>query len=74
MRNINKHARYSGNQETLAELLIYFCKCLKNSEIPFENSLALSNLYAAQIKKIKKAIESMHEDLQYDFKKELKNL
>lgn len=74
VRNINKHARYSGNQETLAELLIYFCKCLKNSGIPFENSVALSNLYDAQIKKIKKAIESMHEDLQYDFKKELKNL
>jgi hypothetical protein len=74
LRNINKHIRYSGKPETGAELLIYFCSALNNSGIDYKKSTALVNLYAAQIKKINKYIDSMHEDLQYDFRKQMKSL
>ena len=38
------------------------------------NSIALSNIYVRQIQKIKKAISALHEDLQYDYGEELKQL
>lgn len=74
LRIANKHIRYMGTKEAEAELLLYFCTVLKNSGIAFEKSTALNNLYHAQIKKAAKAIDTMHEDLQYDYKKELDKL
>ncbi len=74
LRITNKHSRYIGTKGAEAELLIYFCSVLKGSEIAFEKSTALNNLYHAQIKKASKAIDTMHEDLQYDYKKELDKL
>jgi hypothetical protein len=74
LRIANKHIRYMGTKEAEAELLLYFCTVLKNSGIAFEKSTALNNLYHAQIKKTAKAIDTMHEDLQYDYKKELDKL
>lgn len=71
LRYINKNIRYSGIPATQAELLIYFCQKINLTKIDLSNSVALHNIYLSQIKKIKKTIESMHEDLQYDFKKEL---
>jgi hypothetical protein len=47
---------------------------LKSSKIPINTSTALTNLYDAQLKKINKVIETMHEDLQYDYRKELDKL
>lgn len=74
LRNVNKYNRYSGLPQTAAELLIYFCYTLKNSGIPFEQSVALTNLYQNQLKKINVLIDSLHEDLQYDFRKQLEEL
>ena len=74
LRIANKHIRYIGTKQAEAELLIYFCAVLKNSGIPYEKSTALNNLFLAQIKKASKAIDTMHEDLQYDLKKELNKL
>jgi len=74
LRITNKHIRYTGTKQAEAELLLYFCSVLKDAGIAFENSTALNNLYHAQIKKASKAVDTMHEDLQYDYKKQLKNL
>jgi hypothetical protein len=74
LRIANKHTRYIGTKQAEAELLIYFCTVLKDSGIAFEKSTALNNLYHAQIKKASKIIDTMHEDLQYDYKKELDKL
>lgn len=74
LRFINKNMRYSGLPTTQAELLIYFCAKLKATGINLESSVALNNIFIAQLKKIDKIINSMHEDLQYDFKKELSAL
>jgi hypothetical protein len=56
------------------ELLLYFCAKCRDKNIPIGESTALYNLYAAQIKKIEKAMSGMHEDLQYDYVKELDGL
>ncbi|WP_298778555.1 hypothetical protein [uncultured Polaribacter sp.] len=69
-----KYIRYSKKKETEAELLLYFCKKLKAFRPSIKRSQRLQNVFDSQIKMIKKAIEKLHEDLQYDFHLELDNL
>lgn len=69
-----KFIRYSKKKETETELLLYFCKKLKDMKPSITRSQRLQNIYFSQIKMIKKAIEKLHEDLQYDFQLELDNL
>jgi hypothetical protein len=74
LKTTNKYIRYSGIRRTEVELLIYFCTKLKTSGIPVKSSTALSNLYLAQVQKIRNALATLHEDLQYDYEQELKLL
>ncbi|MEP6746326.1 MAG: hypothetical protein ABJB86_01300 [Bacteroidota bacterium] len=74
LRITGKHIRYTASKQAEAELLIYFCQKMKNSGIRFNNSVVLVNLYEAQIKKINAAVAGFHEDLQYDYIKEIKTL
>lgn len=69
-----KFIRYSKKKETEAELLLYFCKKLREMKPSINRSQRLLNIYYTQIKMIKKAIEKLHEDLQYDYQLELDNL
>lgn len=73
VRTTNKFIRYSSKKQTEVELLIHFCKCLKNSGIPLNKSIALRNIYDRQIQKTKKTINTLHEDLQYDYGIELES-
>lgn len=63
-----------ASKQAEASILMHFCKELKNSSIPFQKTAALTNIYLQQIKKIKAAIATLHEDLQYDFQQQLKEL
>ncbi len=72
LRIINKYIRYSGEATTAIELLIHFCKGLNALGMDYRGSTALMNLYEGQIKKIRKSISTLHEDLQYDYEKEMK--
>lgn len=74
VRVINKYCRYSGSKQTEIELRLYFCHSLKESGIPFQRNTVISNLYEGQLKKIKTLLATLHEDLQYDFKKQLEPL
>lgn len=74
LRRTNKHIRYTGSKIAEVQLLLFFCYTLKNSNVPVEESTALTNLYLAQIKKIKKGLSTLHEDLQYDYLKQLEGL
>jgi hypothetical protein len=73
-RIINKYCRYSGIKETEIELRLHFCSTLKNSGIPIERNPVINNLYLGQLKKIYAVLSTLHEDLQYDYLKELKTL
>ena len=74
VRVINKYCRYSGNKQTEMELRIWFCVKLKESGIPFEKNAVINNLYLSQVKKLYSILSTLHEDLQYDYLKELKQL
>ncbi|PQJ81343.1 hypothetical protein [Polaribacter glomeratus] len=69
-----KYIRYSKKKETETELLLYFCKKLKEMKPSMSRSMRLQNVFDSQIKMIKKAIEKLHEDLQYDYQLELNEL
>jgi vacuolar-type H+-ATPase catalytic subunit A/Vma1 len=71
LKTINKFIRYSGHKQTEVELLIYFCLKLKRSGIQIKSSNSLSNLYINQVRKIHTAVNTLHEDLQHDYKEEI---
>jgi len=74
LRITNKKIKYSGLPQTEVELLIYFCTKLNQSGVKVKGSTTLMNLYENQIKKIKKSLGKLHEDLQYDYQKEVEEL
>ncbi len=74
LRTINKFIRYSGNKQTDVEIRIYYCVKLKLSGIEIAKSQVLTNLFTNQIKKIESELSKFHEDLQFDYRKELEEL
>jgi len=74
IRITNKFIKYSGIDTTEITLLIYVCNSIQESGLKLNNSIALKNIYLSLLKKIKTRISGMHEDLQYDFNKEIEVL
>ncbi len=74
LRIITRYSRYIDDKQVTTRLLIYFCRKLKESGIPFENSKMIVNMYQQQLKKINTMIEGLHEDFQHDFKMDIENL
>ena len=74
LRTTNRFIKYSDSKQTEVELLIYFCKKIRKSGMPLRANTALGNLYQRQIKRINKALATLHEDLQYDYSEEMKPL
>ncbi len=74
LRTIKKYIRYSQKKETEVELLIYFCYKLNNFHPSINKNKVLHKLYLQQIESIRKTVSKLHEDLQYDYEKELGEL
>lgn len=74
LRITNKYIKHTSSGQVEIELLVHYCIILKSSGIPFKKSTALNNLYLAQVKKIDKALGTLHEDLQYDYSKLVQQL
>ena len=74
LKTTNKYIKYTASKEAEVELLIYFCNKIKASGIRIKKSVALTNLYNNQIKKIKGVVETLHEDLQHDYTREIEQL
>ena len=67
LRNCKKYIRYSKKPQTEIEILIYFCSELaKLSEQHYQNT-TLITIYSKQLEIVRKKIEKLHEDLQYDY-------
>ena len=74
LRITTKYIRYSGSATVEIELLIYFCRLVKNLGVMVNNNPVIHNIYQNQFKKINTAIATMHEDLKYDYLKEMGTL
>ena len=66
--------RYSQKKQTEVELLLHFCTRLKNLSPSIKGNTSLMNLYNRQIDMIIKKVALLHEDLQYDYGIELREL
>ncbi|MEQ6123220.1 hypothetical protein AAON49_03335 [Pseudotenacibaculum sp. MALMAid0570] len=69
-----KFIRYSKKKETEVELLLHYCKRLKEFSPSIEKSPRLTKVFHTQLSLAKKAIATLHEDLQYDYQIEVDNL
>lgn len=74
LRTANKYIKYSGQKTTDVEVRIFFLQTLKDSKIKIQDSTALTNLYLQQLKKINTIIKGLHEDLQYDYQRQVEDL
>ncbi len=74
LRSVKKYIRYSKKKETEVELLLCFCSELKKLILSMKENIVLNNIYKHQIEVIKKAIKSLHPDLQFDYETELNKI
>lgn len=74
LRSANKYIRYAGTKTVEVEVLLHFCTAFKGIKAAWQTTPALANLYAGLLKKIRLAIDSMHEDLQYEYRRGLERL
>lgn len=74
VRWMDKSIRFSGNKETELQVRIHFCRRIKAMKIRFDGCRVSENMYAAQLRKIEKAIEKVHPDLQFDFGQQVLDL
>lgn len=73
-REVKKYIRYSKKKETEVELLIHFCREMAEMPRVLQRSTQMRNLYLRQIAAIDKVIAGLHEDLQYDYLSEMRDL
>lgn len=74
IRKIRKYSRYSNHKETEVELMLFFAGRLKEDPANYLQYHNLLKIYLQQIATIKNKLPKLHEDLQYDFKEELKRI
>ncbi|MCM2371380.1 hypothetical protein [Aporhodopirellula aestuarii] len=71
IRTMDKCIRYSGDKETELQVRIHFCRQIVERKIYFGRCRVSANMYLTQIKKIEKALEKVHPDLQFDFREQM---
>lgn len=69
-----KYIRYSGNKETEVEVLLHFCSRLKEFRPDIRQNKRQLNIFLKLSEQIEKKISMLHEDLQYDFYRDLRKL
>mgnify|MGYP006935314047 CR=1 FL=1 len=74
LTNTKKFIRYSKQKETEVELLLYYCRKLKEFKPSIKRSVRLMNIFNRQLLLIKKTVATLHEDLQYDYQTEIDEL
>jgi hypothetical protein len=74
LRTIRKYSRYSLKKETEVDLMVYFCVKLIKFTPSIHKNEGLTNFYKRQIVAIRKKVTLLHEDLQFDYSRELNAL
>lgn len=74
LKEVKKYIRYSQKKETEVELLLDFCMQLKALSPPISKDKTLQHILDRQLALVRKTIDTLHEDLQYDFNQQLEEL
>jgi hypothetical protein len=70
----NKYIKHSNSPIVELEVLLHFCSLLKDTGLLQFKATVISTIYQQQLKKIEKALDSLHEDLQYEYRKSVEAL
>lgn len=74
LKGISKYSKHTTTKESEVEMLLHFCYLVKTSGLRYRSYKALSGLYDQQLKKLNTLVEQVHEDLRFDYKKQLEQL
>lgn len=70
----NQYIKFSGSSKVEIELLLYFCKKMRDSGFSRFSHPVIWNIYLRQVQRIQKVLKTMHEDLQFDYEEAVKEL
>lgn len=73
-RKLNLKLKLSKDKIQLAELLLYFCRLMREYGYLGFRHPVIDNLYQMQYSKASKMVSGLHEDFQYDFEGPLEEL
>lgn len=71
---VQKYIKFSGDKEMEVDFLLHFCRKMNTSGLKMRQDKVLQNIYWMQLKKVEKALSSLHDDLQYDYRQALDKL
>lgn len=71
LRLLKKYIKFSKSPQTEIELLLFFCEKLRLYKTALNRNPVIYNIYSRQINSINKALEKLHEDIQFDYKEEI---
>ncbi len=74
LKETNKYIRFSGSKEVEIELLIYFCLKMRKQGNRLTYNRVIANMYTNQVKRIRKTLSVLHDDIRMDYEDELKML
>lgn len=74
IRSVNRFLKYTDVKATSADVLITLCKQLRRQAKIYRESVAVQKIYTSHVKKVETIISTLHEDLQFDYQKELEAL
>jgi hypothetical protein len=68
LKNINKYIKHAQSATVEIEVLIHFCKLMIHNGLMQYKASVITNIYQQQLVKLNKAISTLHEDLQYEYR------
>ena len=74
IRSVNRYLKYTDVKTTSVEVMISLCRQLRRLAKIYRESVAIQKIYSSHLKKVETIISTLHEDLQFDYKKELEDL
>jgi len=74
LNTTNKYIKFSGSKKVEVELLLHFCMKMKLAGLARKSNTVIHNMYIRQTIRINKALQGLHEDLQFDYQDAIENL
>ncbi len=71
LRLINKYIKFLGNKEHEAAIILCFCNAFIKNGFQKSRQKSMELILERQFKRLEKAVNSLHEDLQFDFNQEI---
>ena len=74
LRQINRYSKYIDDKALELDLRLWFCRQVRDFDLPVQKSVQLKNLYESQVKKADLLLKGLHEDLREDYREEFSSL